>query len=198
MTKLEAYRFAEEFLDGVAARGETLEDARRKLSAFILMFELHDLDPDLSDETIVAAGLKFHEEDWKMIFSDLIDRAVEDARTAARVPMPVNNQPTDAHAIGDLIQSYKSAGKPVAHDINTDAEIEKRVAHVLKRGEKLGQFYSRTLLGRAAILTMSKEEITRAVALAEANRAEEPLPPPELFEPKRLPARFTLLDTFAD
>ena len=133
-----------------------------------------------------------------LIFSDLVDRAVEDARTAARASLPTNNQPTDAHAIGDLIQSYKRAGKPVAHDINTDAEVEKRVAHVLKPNEKLGSFYARTLIGRAAILTMTRTQISEAVARAEQNSKEDWVFSDAVnFEPKPLPRRF-LLDTFAD
>ena len=199
MTKLEGYRFAEEFLDGVAARGETLEDARRKVSAFILMFELHELNPALDDDKVVAAGMEFFQEELKMNLHDLIDQSLAQARIDASAPERVHKmQPTDAQVIGDLAQRYRNAPKPVVFDPNKDDEVLKRVAHVLKPNEKLGGFYARTLIGRAALLTMSKEEITRAVALAEANRAEEPLPPPELFEPKRLPARFTLLDTFAD
>jgi hypothetical protein len=196
VTKLEAYRFVEQFLDGVAARGETLAEARRKVSAHILMYELHEINPDLSTDKVVEAGLKFHEGELKMNFADVVDRGLEAAKQAARTPLPINNQVTDSQAIGDLIQSYKRAGKPKAYDPNDDPEIIARVKHTMRPKEKLTQWFARTLIGRAAILQMSRAEISEAVARAEANSTEDwVFSDAPNFEPKRLPAKF-VLDTF--
>ncbi len=134
-----------------------------------------------------------------MIFEDLLDRSVETARAARHVPVPINKQPTDVQAIGDLIQSYKRAGKPKTYDPNDDPEIIARVKHTMRPKEKLMQWFARTLIGRAAILEMSRTEISEAVARAEANSKEDwVFSDAPNFEPKRLPARFILQDTFAD
>ena len=82
---------------------------------------------------------------------------------------------------GDLIDRALAKGKMWVQNWDEDWEVLNRVKHVMKKGEKLGQFYSRTCLGRASILRMTKDEITQAVALAEKNNLEscvqEPQPP---------------------
>jgi hypothetical protein len=106
-------------------------------------------------------------------------------------------QPTEGMVIARLIGDYKRAPKLKTIDPNTDPEFAAKVAHVLKPGEKLMQFVARTCLGRTQALAMSRDEISRRVAQAEANRREEMLPPPDLWEPKRPPQHF-LLDSFAE
>ncbi len=54
------------------------------------------------------------------------------------------------------------------------------VRHTMKKGERMGQWYSRTQIGRAQVLAMSKDEIALAVRRAdERNRdhsVQEPRP----------------------
>jgi len=104
-----------------------------------------------------------------LIFSDLVDRAVEDARTAARVPLPHDRQMGIAQAIGDITRRYRESGKPKAYDPNDDPEIIARIKHTMKPNEKLMQWFARTMIGRASILSMTKAEITAAVARSEEN-----------------------------
>ncbi len=58
-------------------------------------------------------------------------------------------------------------------DPNTDHAVEHRIKHVLRTNEKLMEFYSRVGLGRAQILSMSKEEISLFVENAERNAADD-------------------------
>jgi len=58
-------------------------------------------------------------------------------------------------------------------NINEDHATENRVKHTMKKDEKLSEWFSRTQIGRAQALSMSKEQITRAVALAEERNRED-------------------------
>jgi hypothetical protein len=49
----------EQFLDSIAARGESLADARENVSCQIFLCGLHQLHPDRDQEFYVAAAVKF-------------------------------------------------------------------------------------------------------------------------------------------
>jgi hypothetical protein len=53
-------------------------------------------------------------------------------------------------------------------------ELLDRTEHVRGKKEPMSSFHARTGLGKAQIMEMSREEITRFVAIAEQNAAEEP------------------------
>jgi hypothetical protein len=67
----------------------------------------------------------------------------------------------------------RCGGKMKTQNINEDNEVESRVKHTMLKNERLGEWYARTLIGKAQVLTMSKAEITRAVELANARNAED-------------------------
>jgi hypothetical protein len=56
---------------------------------------------------------------------------------------------------------------------NEDFKVIGKVQHAMRKGEQLMEFYSRTGLGRAQLLVMSKDEISRAVTLADERNAED-------------------------
>lgn len=92
-----------------------------------------------------------------------------------------------ATTVGRMIRS--AVGKMKAVDPNEDEEVEARVRHCLGRGEKLGQFYSRTGLSRSQILAMSKAEISAFVDTV-GNR--EDTVGSSMFETKPLPKRLLI------
>jgi hypothetical protein len=101
---------------------------------------------------------------------------------------------TLGQTFGPIIDAYRKA--PKMRPIDTeDQEVIRAVKHTMRKGEKLIQWYARVGLGKSQILRMTKDEISRVVAQAEINRKEEALPPREAYEPKRIPARITLVDT---
>lgn len=91
-----------------------------------------------------------------------------------------------ATTVGRMI---RSAAKMKVVDPNEDEDVEKRVRHCLGRGEKLGQFYSRTGLGRAQILAMSRSEIS---AFVDAAARREDTVGSSMFETKPLPSRIPI------
>jgi hypothetical protein len=96
-----------------------------------------------------------------------------------------------------MLEAYRHAPKLKPIDTE-DPAIIARVRHTMLPKEKLMSWFARTGIGRAEILAgLSRDEISRRVALAEQNRKNEPLPPPELFEPKRPPMHFAI-DTFSE
>ena len=60
-----------------------------------------------------------------------------------------------------------------AHYPSDDAEIIRRIQHVLRPGEKLMQFYARVGLGRAQILAMTSVEIAKFVQVSEESARAE-------------------------
>jgi hypothetical protein len=68
-----------------------------------------------------------------------------------------------------LVAQFKKLKKMVMVNPNEDWGVIGRVKHTFKQGELLSQWYARTGLGRAQLLTMSKDQITRFVATAEEN-----------------------------
>lgn len=80
----------------------------------------------------------------------------------------------------DLVYRSLAAGKLQTVNLDDDHEIVHRVKHTMKKGEHLGQWYARTQIGRAQILQMDKDAITKAVVLADQrnlNEVQEPKPP---------------------
>ena len=75
-------------------------------------------------------------------------------------------------------------------DLENDHEVISRVKHTMLRGEKLGQWYARTLIGRAEILKMTRDEISNRVAMADRNNANAERPGPQtIATPQPAPTR---------
>jgi len=64
----------------------------------------------------------------------------------------------------------------------------------MRKGEKLMEWFARTSIGRAEVIAgMSKDEITRRVAIAdEQNREDGTEALRKAFEPIKIPARFAV------
>jgi len=90
----------------------------------------------------------------------------------------------------------KSARKtPIkTNDLEADSQYRQLVAHVLKPNEKLAQFIARVGLGRTEAARMSKEEITRFVAVAEERENDSPYSAAAWQRTNNLPQHFTLED----
>lgn len=100
---------------------------------------------------------------------------------AENTPMPVLNptpEPTgyqERHGgISQLVDAElkRRPGKLQPSNPNDDPAVERRVKHVVKRDETLTEFYARVGLGRAQILSMSRDEIARFAEHAEQNAAD--------------------------
>ena len=70
------------------------------------------------------------------------------------------------------------------YHLEGEDDIVRRIAHTMKKGEKLIQWFARVGLGRSQILQMSKSEISAFVEQAERNNSEGPREP----EPAPMPA----------
>jgi hypothetical protein len=92
-------------------------------------------------------------------------------------------------ATGDYLTRELARCKPI-QSVNPEedyATINKlRDAGVLKKGEKVMEFFARTGLGRAQLLSMNKMEIQDFVLQAEANNATDGIQPPKAFAEVRL------------
>jgi|SRR5215469_12929651 len=89
----------------------------------------------------------------------------------------IHNPPT-----GDFLARELARCKPAANvDPEQDWEVKNKLrsAGVLRQNERVMQFFARTGIGRAQILSFSKDELRKAVALADARNASE-----GDFEPK--------------
>ena len=75
-------------------------------------------------------------------------------------------------------------------DLNDDPEMLALVAHVLKPNETLGEFYARTGLSKSQAALMSKAEILGFCLTVE--KADDPNGPSPAWQPKQVPAHFTL------
>ena len=97
--------------------------------------------------------------------------------------------PREGWGIKRLWDSLTSLPKLQVCDPNEDHAVIGRVQHVMLKNEKLMQFYSRTGLGRAQILQMTRDQITNFVERAETNRRNEvAMPPPAIAAPQTVPA----------
>src|SRR5260221_10372535 len=88
-------------------------------------------------------------------------------------PGPPVPPPHDHSAEGTIDAQVDRMSKLKAVDPDDDHEVKMRVGHTLRPGEKLGQWYARTGLGRAQALAMSKEQIIRFVELREADNTDD-------------------------
>jgi hypothetical protein len=77
--------------------------------------------------------------------------------------------------------------RPVAGE---DQELLDRTEHVRGKKEPMSSFHARTGLGKSQILSMSRDEIARFVAIAEQNAANEP--GTNYFEPKSAPRKLRI------
>jgi hypothetical protein len=99
----------------------------------------------------------------------------------------------------NMIEAWKKSPKARVADPNNDPAFESRIAHVLKPGERIMQFVSRTFLGRTQALAMTRAEISNFVAEAEIRRVEEgSLEPHASFsfgpkQPLRAPQKFVMV-----
>lgn len=104
--------------------------------------------------------------------------------TPAPAPPAPNGAPVGA-VVKDALGKLPTTKMAVA-DINDDVEVRLRVQHTMRNGgplvggEKLSQWYARTGLSRAQVLTMTKAEITAFVKAREDNQDDvrEPTPQP--------------------
>jgi hypothetical protein len=78
--------------------------------------------------------------------------------------------------------------KIISFDDATD--VVAKVCHVLNPGEKLGEFYSRTGLGKSQAMLMSRDEITAFVIRATENAREQESS--SIFQPKPIPSKFIM------
>ena len=120
--------------------------------------------------------------------------------------IPGQHVPTgDEHADLDRILNVKApmpvmgGPDPVPTDsaimrtrVSDDAELLKRTEHVRRPKEVMMQFYARTGLGKSQILTMTKDEISKFVEIAEQSAKDTAQVNVRDFEPKRVPPRFVL------
>jgi hypothetical protein len=85
--------------------------------------------------------------------------------------------------LDEMAKASARRGKMQVQDLNDDSAVMSKLerAGVLRKNEKLGQFYARTGLGRASILEWSPGEIKRFVEVREENAAEEVPAPPMTF-----------------
>jgi len=80
--------------------------------------------------------------------------------------------------------------------LGEDESILKKISHVIRKGEKLMQFFSRVGLSLSQSRTMSKNEISRFVQQSEANAMAEP--DKNFFEPRPLPNKITIVDSWQE
>lgn len=90
-------------------------------------------------------------------------------------------------SIGPLLDSV--TGKLKKFDPNSDDTVLQRIKHVLNRGEALMEFYARTGLSRAQILTMSRDEISLFVEQVESSREDYRPPAIALTQPIAVPKK---------
>jgi len=111
---------------------------------------------------------------------------------------PTQPLPTQrVEEIDDMISKSLQRGRLTTLSLEDNHSAISRVAHVMRKGEKFGEFLSRTGLGVAQMFTMTKDEITAFVAVAEANNdIREPRAPMLTFPssaPATLPARAAIV-----
>ncbi len=93
-------------------------------------------------------------------------------------PMRVVGGPTSTAQPGDrefgrqINEQLEKLPKMKPVNLNENPELEYKLRKVMKKGEKLGEFFSRTGLGLAQIMSMSDSEIRSFVAIAEENNRE--------------------------
>jgi len=93
-------------------------------------------------------------------------------------------------ATGDfLAREFAKCTRIETIDPEQDYEVINilRSAGVLQKGERVMEFFARTGIGRAQILTMTKDEIKKAVTLADKRNAEDGgFQPPKTFTEAQL------------
>jgi hypothetical protein len=109
--------------------------------------------------------------------------------------VPEKVQPGVTGYLGRLEKSYRNAPPltTVQGIPDFDLEVVRRIRHTLRENEKLGEWYSRTGLGRSQVLQMTRDEVSARVALAERNSIAEGVReprgslalPPEIHVPLR-------------
>jgi hypothetical protein len=120
----------------------------------------------------------------------VLRRLAQEHTPMTRLPVKHTEQPivdTDAWLRREFAKCEKLRPMDAEQDwtvINT-----LRSAGVLGKREKVMEFFSRTGIGRAQVLTMSKDELRKAVALADERNANEGGYRPQTFsDPQSRPA----------
>jgi hypothetical protein len=121
----------------------------------------------------------------------VLRRIVQEHTPMTRPPVKHGQQPvvdTDAWLQREFAKCEKL--RPVNPEEDWPVINRLRDAGVLKKGEKVMEFFARTLIGRAQVLTMSKDELKNAVALADERNANDGgyRPPQTFSEPQARPA----------
>jgi hypothetical protein len=102
-------------------------------------------------------------------------------------PTPV--QPLQGGSLEPIVERELAKGKRGPLSLEDDLEFRRRVEHTMRKGEKLGQWISRTLISRAEAFRLSKDELAMRVKLTdEHNEAEGP------HEPRRPASPFVPVD----
>jgi hypothetical protein len=120
----------------------------------------------------------------------VLRRLAQEHRPMTRPPVKYVEQPVvnmDAWLQRELAKCEKLRPMDAEQDWTVINAL--RSAGVLGKREKLMEFFSRTGIGRAQVLTMSKDELKKAVALADERNANEGGYRPQTFSaPQSRPA----------
>lgn len=119
----------------------------------------------------------------------VLRRIVQENTPMSRTPVKYGERPVvDQDAW--LQRELDKCEKIHTANPNEDWQVINLVKHTMKKGEFLTQWYARVLLGRAQVLTMTKDQITRFAALADERNANDGgyRPPQAFSEPQARPA----------
>ena len=118
----------------------------------------------------------------------ILRRLARENTPLARPTVTHGYRPVDTSAtLDEMSKSSARRGKMAVVDPNDDSAVTSKLerAGVLRKNEKLGQFYARVGLSRPQIVAMSPGDIARFVEVRESNAAEEiPAPPIMLGVPQ--------------
>src|SRR5258708_23791419 len=104
---------------------------------------------------------------------NFLRRFIREHTPMAVSPGPPVPPPRDFSNDAQIDAQIDRMSKLKAVDADDDHEMKMRVGHTLRPGEKLGQWYARTGLGRVQALAMTKDEITRFVELRDADNTDD-------------------------
>ena len=119
----------------------------------------------------------------------VLKRIVAENTPLPRAPIKTGYQPSGPsmeQLLGDLTNR---ASKMTVFDMEDDHYLRSKIEFSMKKKETIGQWFSRTGIGRSQALAMSKDEIKRHIAVAEANAAD--LDEPKIFLMPRKNKKFT-------
>jgi len=150
-----------------------IETPKEEKQVFESLRQLFSSAPSQGNSHGVAVQAEPQKEQPKPMFTSE-EEAVLRRLIAENTPLarPVIDPITKGHnpPTGDYLQRELAKCRPIETiDLEKDWPVINRLrnAGVLKNGEKVGEFYARTSIGRAQILAMSNEELQKAASLAD-------------------------------